>query len=127
MKIKMEFNKEIPDHYFSYNRALKSVEIPNRIAKIGRCAFSGCGGLTKVSFEENSELTVIEAGTFSRCYKLAEITIPKSVKGIEEMAFFCCSCTIKYLGTKEEWDKIDKDKLWDKAFTGTIEFLGEDK
>ncbi len=70
---------------------LNSVKIPKSITEIGNRAFLLCGKLSKVEFEENSNLIIIKSEAFSCCSKLTEIIIPDSVTEIEDEVFNCCS------------------------------------
>ena len=69
---------------------LTEVTIPAEVTSIGENAFHGCSGLTS-------------------------ITIPDSVTSIGEDAFYDCSglTTINFLGTKAQWQAIDKEDFWD--------------
>jgi hypothetical protein len=68
---------------------LKSVTIPEGVTGIGFCAFESCGDLTSV-------------------------TIPASVKAINEAFLDCCDLeTIRFNGTKAQWEKVVKSGLWD--------------
>lgn len=79
----------IPYGAFRGYDELKFVEILRGIEIIGDCAF----------FE---------------CASLLEINIPDSVKRIGEYAITECHklYRITYVGTKEQWEKIDKDDYW---------------
>ena len=50
-------------------------------------AFSECGALEQVIFEERTKELAIGVGTFSECDKLASIQLPKQVTSIPEHAF----------------------------------------
>ena len=67
------------------------IKIPANITSIGRSAFSGCTGLTKVTFADNSRLESIEDFVFSGCTSLTSIKIPTSVTSIGNNTFKNCS------------------------------------
>ena len=56
-------------------------------------------------------VTEIEVGAFGFCSSLTEVTIPKSVTSIGEMAFYDCGAlaTVYYGGTQEDWDALKKN------------------
>ena len=108
---------------------MTSIEIPASVSYIGDGAFSGCSGLTSVTFEEKSKLktigtfvfegcssltsveipdgvTSIGQGAFSGCSGLTTITIPDSVTSIGKEAFSHCSSltSIVFGGTKAQWE-----------------------
>jgi len=67
------------------------MNIPNSVTSIGSSAFFGCTKLQSVIFEPNCSVTRIEAGVFSDCTSLTNITIPNSVTSIGSGAFNGCS------------------------------------
>ena len=67
--------------------SLKTVTIANTVTSIGQSAFSGCTGLTDVSFSATSGLVSIGPTAFSTCTSLTTITIPSLVTDISTSAF----------------------------------------
>ena len=57
-------------------------------------------------------LTIIEKYTFSGCTSLSTMVIPKSVRTIEDGAFYKCDNLreIYYSGSREDWEKVNKDQ-----------------
>lgn len=74
---------EIPKEAFSYSSALKKIEIPAGVRKIGATAFAGAAF---ESIDLPAELTEIGASAFLDC-KLTSIKFPKSLKKIDFNAF----------------------------------------
>ena len=70
--------------------SLTSVEIPSTVMWLGASAFSGCKNLSELTFNENSQLTSIQASAFYNCAELEHIELPKSVEEIGETAFYVC-------------------------------------
>ena len=95
--------------------ALESVTLPDGLETIEFNAFSGCTGLTNATFNVNSQLSILDSNVFEGCTNLTNITIPKSVISICEHTFLECSslANITYLGTKDEWNAIEKELYWD--------------
>ncbi|WP_177216041.1 leucine-rich repeat domain-containing protein [Prevotella sp. tf2-5] len=77
--------------YAFYNTNLTSIEIPASVTSIDYEAFSGCTGLTSVTFATGSQLTSIGDATFQSCSSLTSIEIPASVENIGDQAFDNCS------------------------------------
>ena len=117
-----------------------SLEIPDGVTLIRRCAFSGCSSLTRIVIPDSvtsmswnafqncdnlqsvvlsNGITSIGAWTFYGCSSLTSVTIPDSVISISSNVFMkCYSLTeIRYAGTKEQWNDIEKDLTWD-SFAG---------
>ncbi|WP_448915237.1 leucine-rich repeat protein, partial [Eubacterium ramulus] len=70
---------------------LRSVHIGTKVRKICASVFASCSSLVKITFDENSQLEVIERGAFSRCSSLKEFVLPDSLNAIEENAFNECT------------------------------------
>lgn len=72
---------------------MTSICIPASVLIIGFLAFSECSNLNRITFCENSQLTIIEYGAFEKT-GLVEITIPSHVKIIGKEAFILCLTTL---------------------------------
>lgn len=77
-------------NYYLYAIPIKSLIIPDNIKVISECAFQYCRDLTEVYLPDN--LTEIRSYAFSVCSKLK---------------------TLYYNRTKEEWNNIFLQALWD--------------
>lgn len=60
------------------------------LRSIGDSAFSSCENLTDVQFGNNTKLTDLPYGAFSRCTSLQSLTLPSGVKTIGDYAFGYC-------------------------------------
>ena len=114
---RVEFSKslsKIEDYAFSGCENLKYIEIPENVTEIGADAFSGC---EKLNIEIPDNITKIGSGAFSRCHAIESITIPKSVKTIDECAFggWSSKQTIKCEATEagENWNRF-----WNYSYVG---------
>ncbi len=71
------------------NLRVTALHIGSNIVTIGSCAFAGLENLAEVVFEDNS-LASIEWGAFYNCVRLANISLPHSVRKIGTIAFANC-------------------------------------
>ena len=83
--------EEIAAASFRRNASITSVTVPYTVIRIGAYAFSDCASLESVTFEEGSELDVIDVSAFEYCVKLENFEIPESVTEIGDYAFRTCS------------------------------------
>ncbi len=111
---------------------ITEIVIPESVKLIGQYAFSYCEGLQKVVIRNG--LTEISTGAFRKCENLETVIIPTSVTTIWDFAFADCKSLtdIKYKGTKEQWDEIEKLYFWNSLntvntinFTVTYGYTGE--
>ena len=77
--------------WVNYRDNINGIVIEKDVESIGEDAFSGCTGLTSVTFAENSQLESIGANAFDGCTNLTSITIPTSVTFIGDYAFYECT------------------------------------
>jgi len=68
---------------------VEELELPSGITQIGKCAFCGYTGMTKVTVPYG--VTQIGSDAFSGCTGLTEVTIPQSVTQIGDYAFADCT------------------------------------
>ena len=115
--------------------SLKSVTIPDGVTSIGVNAFYDCDSLESITIPDSVKAIYDEA--FSSCIKLRRIAIPASVTSIGDYAFSGCvelesilipksvtsignycifnaydenKATVRYCGSKDEWDSLTKGK-----------------
>lgn len=81
---------EIASEGFSSTRFSKIV-IPKTVTKIGTAAFSYCNQLKSVEFAEGIQLEKLSHGMFAKDVNLTGISIPDSVKELDNMVFYSCS------------------------------------
>ena len=88
---------------FSYNKKLKSVDIPSEVESIGESAFEGCSALEYVSVPSGVES--IGESAFEDCCSLFSIDIPQGIDSIEEKVFKNCS-SLSYVIIPSEVESI---------------------
>lgn len=96
---------------FAYTQ-LKSVVIPKRVEHLNPHVFENCGNLEKVVLPDN--LITIGDYAFFGCIRLIDVEIPDKVTWIGDKVFYGCKDlnSIKFQGTKQQWNKIRKDYSW---------------
>ncbi len=93
---------------FSLNgQAVTELVIPNTVTSIPSFAFYYCTNITSVTIP-NSVISIGDEA-FYFCSSLTSVTIPDSVTSIGDEAFNGCNslANINYLGTIDDWCKID--------------------
>lgn len=95
------------------NTNYKSID-GNLYNKDGSVLIQYAIGKTATGFVVPQEVTSIENSAFSFCSNLTSVTISNRVARIENYAFYTCKnlTSITYLGTKEEWNNIEKSEYW---------------
>ena len=66
--------------------SLTTIDLPNGVTYIGKCAFGNCSGLTSVTIPNS--ITSISDYVFSECSGLKSITIPNCVTSIGNGSFY---------------------------------------
>ncbi len=81
-------------------------------------SYSCASGEVKIS----NKVQTISNQAFDSCVKMTKITIPASVKKIENQPFFGCSSlkTIVFEGTVTQWKAIEKATLWNDSIPADI-------
>lgn len=100
---------------FSFCNALESITLPNKITAIYQGSFQGCSSLKDIAIPEG--VMSIEKRAFAQCRNLETIFIPTSVEELGPELFnnITRTVTIKYAGTEEQWNAIEKDADWNKG------------
>lgn len=123
----------LSDEFFA-DCQVTEITLSDGIITIGQLAFKGCEA-AQINLPKT--LTAFGYGAF-KSSQITDITLPAGVTAIPKQAFayssikkltvhngiksigleaFCdCNLEIEYLGTKDEWESITKDSLWNYAF-----------
>ena len=127
---------DIGTEAFAYCKGLTSIIIPDSVISISHGCFRNCTYLASITLTNN--ITTISNGVFENCRALSSIVIPDGVTDIGYQAFLGCdkltSVTIPssvisigsevfsyckklkeitYKSTKEDWNKIVRQRDWD--------------
>lgn len=102
----------IPQEFFY--KSTKSIDgfiIPHNIVDIRERAFYETD-LTEITIPEGVQS--IYTFAFARCKNLVFVTIPHSIDFIDRASFINCEslAEVRYNGTIEEWNKIDRHDKW---------------
>ena len=91
---------------FSGCIGLTSVSFPSSVTSIGQSAFEGCSGLISVSIP--SSVTSIGYFVFRNCSSLVSVSIPSSITSIGGYAFSGCEnlTSFSYSGSVAQWCNI---------------------
>lgn len=108
----------IGDEAFSDCEALEKVKMSNAITSIGTFAFARCAALNEIIIP--SGMRHIARAAFVDC-SLVEITIPRSVNFIGEIAFEGCEKLEKItVSPQNEYYASIQGVLYDKSVTSLI-------
>ena len=96
---------------------LNSVTFHSRVTNIGACAFAHCIGITSITIPDS--VTTIGEYAFYNCYNIKSFSMGVGVTSIGDYAFdkFKSLESLIYGGRVEQWNRIDKDNLWDGYVT----------
>lgn len=90
---------------------LQKINIPESVKYFGDCTFSNFSKLTEIKIPYGT--TTVSEWMFMGCRNLKTITLPNSIKLIEEAAFYNAGVeTIHFLGSKAEWNEIENVDGW---------------
>lgn len=108
----LEHMSYVPQEFFY--KSTKSIDgfiIPNNIVDIRERAFYETD-LTEIIIPEGVQS--IYTFAFARCKNLLFVTIPHSIEFIDRATFISCEslAEVRYNGTIEEWNKIDRHDKW---------------
>jgi len=78
---------EIGENAFIRCEALKHVDLPSTLVRIGKCAFGGTS-LRELNLPEN--ITELGPYSFARCVHLREVIFPNGIRSVKDGAFKCC-------------------------------------
>lgn len=79
---------EIDNHAFE-NTAIKSIDLPEGLTRIGYDAFLGCKNLASINIPD--KVTEIGNDAFSNCEKLVSLVLPKDLNHLEQRVFVDCT------------------------------------
>ncbi len=102
---------------------LDTVYFPTSLKVIEANAFSDCTALTSVDIPYGTE--VIGDSAFADCPALMSVIIPTTINELGKDVFEGCSYSmvIYYEGTKDQWDRINKDET--DFYDTEVVFLSE--
>ena len=100
-----DYNTGKPAPWFDDREQIVKVEIDEGITGIGEQLFRKCSNISEIDLPNG--IITIGKNAFISCSNLRSITLPVSIEEIQTRAFDATALeTVKYQGTKEQWDKI---------------------
>jgi hypothetical protein len=96
--------------------------VPHNAEVLGKQCFSG-SAIAAITFEEESQLTRIEAFFFDNC-SLVSIYIPQNVAFIDGSAFANCECQSVTIDPDNHRFSIDRDFLIDATQLRLVRYIG---
>lgn len=115
--------KEVPD-YFLFLSEVKELEVPDNIEGIGASAFCGCKNLTKISLPKS--LKYIDNNAFALCPQLRVINLPNTLEVIGQYAFQGCS-SLKSLRIPKSVRKIEHNAFYQMSAYFEIIYEGSSR
>ena len=125
----------IDEKAFYENSEIKAVHIPSTVMSIGEKAFGGCTSLVYISVDrKNKSFCDVDGVLYSKdetklilfpsSSQASEITIPKTVREICDMAFFNSPNLkkISYSGTLQDWSLINIGESNNGLYSASISF-----
>ena len=104
-------------NYTFSKSAIESIKIPKSITSMGTNLFLYCTQLKSVEFEKDCKITTLPACTFKGCTRLINIiSLPNSIKAIEEKAFEGCNKLESFI--IENVEKAALQEIGSNAFSG---------
>ena len=90
--------------------SLETIDIPASIDKIDIQCFANCSSLEAINFL--GDIKTIEKEAFDNCMALKTIAFSKALSKIGKHAFYGNKVLsdLDYSGTKEDWERIEKDE-----------------
>lgn len=99
-------------------KALKEVKLGKNVKQIGEGAFGDCSSVKKVNWTDRIEAIGKEA--FRGCANLRNLYVGKSMKKIEDFAFYDCKLNQLRVHTKNKYFSKRQNMLLDKKQTKLI-------
>lgn len=115
---------------FKNCNSITDLHIHTDINFVGEQAFDNCIGLTSLTFDSESKLSVIESKAFNYCQNLEELTLPHNVLSIKSQAFSGCRSLLK-LNLNDKLKFIDENvfdycmSLRYLSLPESIEYIGK--
>jgi len=114
---------------FSHTPSLKTVKLPDTLAKIEQNAFEGCTALSEITIPDS--VIYIGENAFRACSSLKSVTLGKKLQKINEFAFSQCSSleAVEFPSSLTEIGSaafIGCSSLTEVVIPDTVNFIGSD-
>ena len=139
--------QSIERNAFAVCQKLETVdfEADSQLTKLGMGAFTECQNLRNINLPQSlkfidyrifantkishlhlpDSVQFISPNAFDDMKELKEITLPKNLEKLERNIFNGCNKLTKifYNGSKEQWDTLPKDPLWNLSLSKDVEII----
>lgn len=115
---------KIAQYAFRGQKYLSEMVIPSSVENIGTQAFGELLLLEKLSFEEPSQIKLLDGSPFAMCSKLKEVTLPSSLTYLSSAFRMCTALEVINVPDGSKLETIGNGVLTSNSALKNFNFLG---